>query len=164
MVDSDSSLSSPPSTDDEMPVDAALENGSKGTLQKKKQGNILTFFKQKDRSPTPPRKKREPSPEHVYVPEDNPDIAVRTRRVKRVPSRRDAYLLTVTCYVSAMLTFWRNSSLSCSARDSMKPSPVARRMLGRRTLSSVLQRARLPQMSRVCYAPCWVWSSIARSL
>ncbi|KAH4800489.1 hypothetical protein HBH69_197970 [Parastagonospora nodorum] len=74
MVDSDSSLSSPPSTDDEMPVEAS-KNGTKATPQKKKQGNILTFFKQKDRSPSPPRKKREPSPEHVYVPEDNPDIA-----------------------------------------------------------------------------------------
>ncbi|KAF1915668.1 hypothetical protein BDU57DRAFT_279681 [Ampelomyces quisqualis] len=75
MVDTDSSLSSPPSTDDEMPVDATSANGSKATPQKKKQGNILSFFKQKDRSPSPPRKKREPSPEHVYVPEDNPDIA-----------------------------------------------------------------------------------------
>ncbi|KAH7378451.1 hypothetical protein DE146DRAFT_682603 [Phaeosphaeria sp. MPI-PUGE-AT-0046c] len=75
MVDSDSSLSSPPSTDDEMPVDTTSANGPNATPQKKKQGNILTFFKQKDKSPTPPRKKREPSPEHVYVPEDNPDIA-----------------------------------------------------------------------------------------
>jgi hypothetical protein len=87
MVDSDSGLSSPPSTDDEMPVDAAPMKGSKATPQRKKQGNILTFFKQKDRSPTPPRKKREASPEHIFVPEDNPDIAVRIGRVNRVSSR-----------------------------------------------------------------------------
>lgn len=78
-----------------MPVDTTSANGSKTTPQKKKQGNILSFFKQKDRSPTPPRKKREPSPEHVYVPEDNPDIAVRTGRVSRVSSRRDARLFAL---------------------------------------------------------------------
>ncbi|KAH7087487.1 hypothetical protein FB567DRAFT_346607 [Paraphoma chrysanthemicola] len=75
MVDSDSSLSSAPSTDDEMPVDATPANASNLTPQKKKQGNILSFFKQKERSPSPPRKKREPSPEHIYGPQDNPDIA-----------------------------------------------------------------------------------------
>jgi hypothetical protein len=108
MVDSDSSLSSPPCTDDEMAVDTATMNGSKATPQtkkRKKQGNILTFFKQKDRSPSPPRKKREPSPEHIYVPEDNPDIAVRTGRVRRVSSRRDGSLYAVGRYVSALLTF-----------------------------------------------------------
>jgi hypothetical protein len=87
MADSDSSLSSAPSTDDEMSVDVASTKGSRATPQTKKQGNILTFFKQKDRSPTPPRKKREPSPEHVYIPGDNPDIAVRIKRVNRVSSR-----------------------------------------------------------------------------
>ncbi|KAH8727712.1 hypothetical protein GQ44DRAFT_824554 [Phaeosphaeriaceae sp. PMI808] len=75
MADTDSSLSSAPSTDDEMAVDAAPANASKAMPQKKKQGKILTFFKQKERSPSPVRKKREPSPEHIYVPEDNPDIA-----------------------------------------------------------------------------------------
>jgi hypothetical protein len=96
MVDSDSSLSSPPSTDDEMPVDAASTNGSGAKPQKKKQGNILSFFKQKERSPSPlPRKKREASPEHVYLPEDNPDIAVCTRRVGRVRSRHGARLSVV---------------------------------------------------------------------
>jgi hypothetical protein len=86
-----------------MPVETS-KNGSKVTPQRKKQGNILTFFKQKERSPTPPRKKREPSPEHVYVPEDNPDIAVRCRRVRRVSSRRAAYLYAVTSYVRPLLT------------------------------------------------------------
>jgi hypothetical protein len=110
MVDTDSSLSSPPSTDDEMPVDATSVNGSKVNPQKKKQGNILSFFKHTDRSPSPPRKKREPSPEHVYVPEDNPDIAVRTRRVSRVTSRRDARIYAVDSYVSHLLTFRACSS------------------------------------------------------
>jgi hypothetical protein len=91
MADSDSSLSSAPPTDDEMPVDATTVNGSEAKSRKKKQGNILSFFKQKERSPSPPpRKKREPSPEHVYVPEDNPHIAVCTRRVGRVLSRHGA--------------------------------------------------------------------------
>lgn len=105
MADSDSSLSSPPSTDDEMPVDTTPVPGPKSGPAKKKQGNILTFFKQKERSPTPPRKKRDPSPEHIYVPEDNPDIAVRTGRVNRVVSRRDASPYAVSHYVSVMLTF-----------------------------------------------------------
>jgi hypothetical protein len=106
MVDSDSSLSSAPSTDDEMPVDVTPANASKLTPQKKKQGNILTFFKQKERTPSPPRKKREPSPEHIYGPQDNPDIAVRTGRVNRVPSRRDSAPDAVIHYLRAMLTFY----------------------------------------------------------
>lgn len=81
MVDSDSSLSSAPSTDDEMAV-VPPANLSKATPQKKKQqGNLLSFFKHKDPSPSPPRKKRDPSPEHVYTDADNPDIPVRTGRV-----------------------------------------------------------------------------------
>lgn len=117
MVDSDSSLSSPPSTDDEMAIMDSTEKSSKTTPQKKKQGNILTFFKQKDRSPTPPKKKREPSPEHIYVPEDNPDIAVRSRRVNRVQSRPDGLLCISRLYVGFLLTFWPCSSLSCSGPD-----------------------------------------------
>ncbi|KAH7359725.1 hypothetical protein BKA66DRAFT_426936 [Pyrenochaeta sp. MPI-SDFR-AT-0127] len=76
MVDSDSSLSSPPSTDDEMAIEVAPANGSNPALQKKKKkknGTILTFFKH--RSPSPPPRKRPASPPHVFVPEDNPDIA-----------------------------------------------------------------------------------------
>lgn len=85
-----------------MPVKAS-KNDTKATPQNKKQGNILTFFKQKDRSPSPPRKKREPSPEHLYVPEDNPDIAVRSRRVSRVSSRREPQLYGATSYVRLLL-------------------------------------------------------------
>jgi hypothetical protein len=86
-----------------MPVDSAATNGSKATSQKKKQGNILTFFRQKERSPSPPRKKREPSPEHIYVPEDNPDIAVRTRRVNRVVSRHDMFLASTRPAATSVL-------------------------------------------------------------
>jgi len=106
MVDSDSSLSSAPSTDDEMPVDIEPTRLSKATPQKKKQqGNILSFFKHKERSPSPPRKKREPSPEHTYGPQDNPDIAVRVRRVRRVLSRCALLPYAVGHYVRAQLTF-----------------------------------------------------------
>ncbi|KAF2750411.1 hypothetical protein M011DRAFT_396727 [Sporormia fimetaria CBS 119925] len=68
-MDSDSSLSSPPATEDEMELLEAV----KPTPQKKpkKNGNILSFFK----SPSPVRKKRPASPPHEPVPEDNPDIA-----------------------------------------------------------------------------------------
>jgi hypothetical protein len=107
MPDSDSSLSSAPSTDDEMPVDIEPATLSKTTPQKKKQqGNILSFFKQKERSPSPARKKREPSPEHIFGPQDNPDIAVRTRRVGRVLSRRGHLPCALPLYDEPLLTKW----------------------------------------------------------
>ncbi|KAF2653727.1 hypothetical protein K491DRAFT_602307 [Lophiostoma macrostomum CBS 122681] len=74
MTDSDSSLSSPPSTDDEMVEAVAPVKVPATTPQKKKKkknGTILSFFK----SPSPVRKKRPASPTHEPVPEDNPDIA-----------------------------------------------------------------------------------------
>ncbi|KAF2128676.1 hypothetical protein P153DRAFT_397724 [Dothidotthia symphoricarpi CBS 119687] len=78
MVDSDSSLSSAPSTDDEMAVDVAPAKASKPvpqkkTKKKKSNGTILTFFKKK--SPSPPPRTRPASPPHEYVPADNPDVA-----------------------------------------------------------------------------------------
>jgi hypothetical protein len=106
MGDSDSSLSSAPSTDDEMPVNMESTKLKATPQKKKQQGKILSFFKQKDRSPSPRRKKREPSPEHEYGPQDNPGIAVRTGRVGRVLSRRDASHYAVDHYVRARLTFW----------------------------------------------------------
>jgi hypothetical protein len=89
--DSDSALSSAPPTEDEMPLDteptataktAPKNNKDKKDKKKKKNSTILTFFNK--RSPSPPRRKRPASPPHDYVPEDNPDIAVRIRRVSRV--------------------------------------------------------------------------------
>lgn len=89
MSASDSDLSTPPATDDEMPVDLPSKSATKGS-QKKKNGLIVNYFAKKDRSPSPPpRKKRAPSPPHEPVPEDNPDIPVCSRRVRRVESRRD---------------------------------------------------------------------------
>jgi hypothetical protein len=77
MSDSDSVLSTPPATDDEMPVEVAPTKATKPTTQKrkkKKNGTILSFF---DKAPpSPPRKKRAPSPPHEPVPEDNFDVAV----------------------------------------------------------------------------------------
>ncbi|KAK7184249.1 hypothetical protein DPSP01_002729 [Paraphaeosphaeria sporulosa] len=76
---SDSDLSTPPATDDEMPVPDLPAKATKASPQKKKKSKnttILSFFDKKQRSPTPPlRKKRAPSPPHEAVPEDNPDIA-----------------------------------------------------------------------------------------
>lgn len=88
MADSDSSLSSPPATDDELAQVVAPVKRTKKTPQpkkKKKNGTILSFFK----SPSPVRKKRPASPPHEMAPEDNPDIAVSGYRVNRVRSRRD---------------------------------------------------------------------------
>ncbi|KAL1871719.1 hypothetical protein VTK73DRAFT_1859 [Phialemonium thermophilum] len=65
-----SSLSEPPSSEDESDIVLERQNG------------ILKFFHKVDRNPeletrepTPPRPKREPSPPHEYVLADNPDIA-----------------------------------------------------------------------------------------
>ncbi|KAF2446510.1 hypothetical protein P171DRAFT_410808 [Karstenula rhodostoma CBS 690.94] len=77
---SDSDLSTPPATDDEMPVSSPPAKATKASpqkqMKKKKNGTILSFFDKKQRSPTPPpRKKRAPSPPHESVPEDSPDIS-----------------------------------------------------------------------------------------
>jgi hypothetical protein len=69
-----------------MPVEAGPAKGAKAAVNKKKKNStILTFFNK--RSPSPPARQRPASPPHEYVPEDNPDIAVRIRRVNRVLSR-----------------------------------------------------------------------------
>lgn len=83
-----SSLSSPPSTDDEMPAPVAPRLKLTPQKSKKKNGTILSFFK----SPEPARKKRPASPPHEMAFEDNDDIAVSQRRVGRVHSRRDGAL------------------------------------------------------------------------
>lgn len=86
MADSDSSLSSAPPTDDEMELEVPEAAAAKPAPQKKKKnGTILTFFNK--RSPSPPPRKRALSPPHEPVPEDNPDIAVRIGRVRRVVTR-----------------------------------------------------------------------------
>jgi hypothetical protein len=67
MADSESSLSSPPSTDDEMAIQIA----------KPEPKGINRYFKPKTetkKSPEPP--KRAPSPPHEYVLADNDSIAV----------------------------------------------------------------------------------------
>ncbi|KAF2637804.1 hypothetical protein P280DRAFT_471968 [Massarina eburnea CBS 473.64] len=72
MSDSESDLSTPPATDDEMPVEMPPAKATKPIPQKKKKtknGNILSFLEKKAASP--PRKKRDPSPPHDMAPEDN---------------------------------------------------------------------------------------------
>ncbi|KAF1957566.1 hypothetical protein CC80DRAFT_411196 [Byssothecium circinans] len=76
MSDSESSLSTPPASDDEMPVEMPPAKATKPAPQKKKKpkqnGSILTFLEKK--APSPPRKKRDPSPPHEPTLEDNFDI------------------------------------------------------------------------------------------
>ena len=109
-MDSDSSLSSPPSTDDEMAKVVAPVKAPAATPQKKKKknGTILSFFK----SPSPVRKKRPASPPHEPVSEDNPDIAVRTGRVDRVVARRGRVLHALDLCASPRLTFY--TSVHCN--------------------------------------------------
>ncbi len=68
-----SSLSPVPSDDE---LDAGPDSGAP------KKGSILKFFSkasgQSPKSPSPPPRKRSPSPPHEYVLADNPDIAVCT--------------------------------------------------------------------------------------
>lgn len=86
------SLSPAPSEDElelEMDIDAGTEepssDGDGATTtkikKKKKSLGILKFFPKASelpaREPSPPPRKRSPSPPHEYVLADNPDIAVR---------------------------------------------------------------------------------------
>ena len=70
-----SSLSPAPS-EDELEVPSDVE------AQTKKKGGILNYFSKvpdlAPKEPSPPPRKRSPSPPHEYVLADNPDIAVRT--------------------------------------------------------------------------------------
>jgi hypothetical protein len=73
-----SSLSPVPSDDEvEIPADEKLSK-SKGS--KRSKDGILKFFpkisEQAPKEPSPPPRKRSPSPPHEYVLADNPDIAV----------------------------------------------------------------------------------------
>lgn len=77
--DDDSSDLSSLSSLSPVPSDDELDAGSDAGAPKK--GGILKFFskvsEQSPRSPSPPPRKRSPSPPHEYVLADNPDIAVR---------------------------------------------------------------------------------------
>ena len=105
MSDSGSDLSTPPATDDEMPIEAPPPKATKAQPPKKskKNGTILSFFDKEP--PSPPRKKRAPSPPHEPAPEDNPDIAVSPRRVRHVVSRRDCNPAALNAVTRASLTF-----------------------------------------------------------
>lgn len=76
--DDDSSDLSSLSSLSPVPSDDELDGGGDNGAAKK--GGILKFFskvsEQPPRSPTPPPRKRSPSPPHEYVLADNPDIAV----------------------------------------------------------------------------------------
>jgi len=79
MSDSESSaLSSPPSTDDEMPEPTPAPKSSAKSISKNN-ASILSFVES-----SPARKKRPASPPHEEVLADNPDIAVSRYRVNRV--------------------------------------------------------------------------------
>lgn len=108
MSASDSDLSTPPATDDEMPVEAPPAKATKAPQKKKKKnGLIVNYFAKEERPPTPPpRKKRAPSPPHEPVPEDNFDIAVRIRRVGRVESRRDRDPAAYNDRMETLLTYF----------------------------------------------------------
>lgn len=166
MADSDSSLSSAPPTDDEMDLGIPQATAPEPAAQKKrkkKNGTILTFFKH--RSPSPPPRKRDPSPPHEPVPEDNPDIAVCIGRVHRVPTRRVASQSRPTfSSTPPPADARRRSSSSCSGRASTKHSRAAPPMSALRISSQVSRATRRRPTSRACCAPCLALSSIARSL
>lgn len=164
MSDSDSVLSTPPATDDEMPVEVAPTKVTKPSVQKKKKknGTILSFFEKE--APSPPRKKRAPSPPHEAVPEDNFDVAVSIQRVLRVVPRRDRDLVAFNVIVGPSLTNLRLSSSSCSDHDSQTPFRPSVLTWDRRMSSEVLQRMYRPLWSRVCSVPYSGLSSTGRSL
>lgn len=75
-----SSLSPVPSDDELGVADGKKPAKSKGKASKPAKDGILKFFpkisEQAPKEPSPPPRKRSPSPPHEYVLADNPDIAV----------------------------------------------------------------------------------------
>jgi len=152
MVDSDSSLSSAPSTDDEMAEVVAPVKATKPTPQKKKgKGSILAYLK--TQPPSPPRKKRPASPPHEMVPEDNPDIAVSASRVNRVVSRRDGAHHSLDLRSSPPANIFWHRSLSCLDRDSRKHSRQSAPISDRKISSEAFLIHCHPHKLRVSSAP-----------
>ena len=167
MSTSDSDLSTPPATDDEMPAEAVATKATMSNPQKKKKKNglIVNYFATKDRSPSPPpRKKRAPSPPHEPVPEDNFDIAVCICRVRRVESRCDRNPTARNTRVESPLTYPCHSFLSCSDRVARRHSQHGALIWGRRISSEALLAICHLTKSRRSFAHCLGWSTIARSL
>jgi hypothetical protein len=78
-ADDDSSDLSSLSSLSPVPSDAELDDASDAEVQSPPKGSILKFFPKLSakapKEPSPPPRKREPSPPHEYVLADNPDIA-----------------------------------------------------------------------------------------
>ncbi len=102
-ADDDSSDLSSLSSLSPAPSDDEMDAGADAAKPKGRKSGILKFFpklsEQAPKEPSPPPRKRSPSPPHEYVLADNPDIAVRVglhflpsfvcmRRVGRGLSRR----------------------------------------------------------------------------
>lgn len=77
---SSSGLSEPPSSDDEIAV--PVKSRKKINLKSKRKVDDDVDSEPEETSPA--KKKRAPSPPHEATFADNPDIAVRIRRVKHV--------------------------------------------------------------------------------
>lgn len=81
-----------------VPSDVELGDLSDEGADEKKTG-ILKFFskvsEQAPKSPSPPPRKRSPSPPHEYVLADNPDIAVCLPKARRTGTRADVAKPTV---------------------------------------------------------------------
>lgn len=101
-----SSLSPAPSEDElEVPTDVEVKAGKKG--------GILNYFSKVSdlppKEPSPPPRKRSPSPPHEYVLADNPDIAVRL--IPRPASCRVFALLFSAFWALVALLPWCNAKL-----------------------------------------------------
>lgn len=125
-----SSLSPAPS-DNELEAPSEIEEQPKPTATKKKKkggGGILNYFPKASeapaREPSPPPRKRSPSPEHEYVLADNPDIAV--------------------CYATPFAFFFCPRLLFCR-----HPRECATRLVASMRLGDATRRVPRPLINRI---------------
>lgn len=161
MADSDSSLSSLPSSDDEAPTGPVNYFGLDGANDAQRSTSL---------SPAPSSeesedKNREPSPPHETVLADNPDIAVRVTRVNHVAADAIALWMPTARSETRFADLCRNtnSSSSCSDRASTTRSVRSWDTSGLKISSAVWWIQCLRRRWRACCVRFSASSSIARS-
>lgn len=106
-ADEDSSDLSSLSSLSPVPSDAELDDNSDDAAPRSK-GGILKFFpklsEQSPKGPSPPPRKRSPSPPHEYVLADNPDIAVSSQDVYFALNNRPVVLLSTCSALVALMS------------------------------------------------------------
>lgn len=123
----------------------SIETDEEVLNPKPKRGSLDAWLKQKKPSPSPPPKKREPSPPHEYILADNAHIAVSSLS-EILPSSAFWHV------ESSANVFCTRSSLLCFERASAKHSRVLVLTSALRTLSVAYKTRFQTKQSKSCYA------------